>query len=64
MKLVPDAHKAWKWFSVQGLALLVAAPAVYESFDVMRDYLPASWFHLAMGILAALAIVGRVVKQG
>jgi len=30
----------------------------------MQDYLPGSWFHAGMGILAFLAIVGRVVKQG
>lgn len=64
MKLVPDAHKAWKWFSVQGLALLVAAPAIYEGFDVMKDYLSPSWFHGIMGALAFLSILGRVVKQG
>ena len=64
MKLVRDYKKAHKWFSVQGLALLAAAPVLYESFPAMQQYLPAGWFHAGMGILAILAIVGRMVKQG
>ena len=64
MKLVPDAHKAWKWFSVQGLALLVAAPAIYEAMPILQGYVPASWLHTAMGIVAGLSILGRLVKQG
>lgn len=64
MKPVEDWRKAWKWFSVQGLALLAAAPVIYESFPTMQGYLSPSLFHALMGILAALAILGRVVKQG
>jgi cytochrome b561 len=64
VKLVEDWRAAWKWFSVQGLALLAAAPVLYENFPTLQGYLPANWFHAGMGILAVLAILGRVVKQG
>lgn len=64
MKLVDDWRKCWKWWSVQGLAVLAAAPVLYESFPTMQGYLPPAWFHSIMGTLAFLAILGRVVKQG
>ena len=64
MKLDPEWRKAWRWFSVQGLALLAAAPVLYEGFPTMQVYLSPTLFHACMGILAALAIFGRLVKQG
>jgi hypothetical protein len=64
VKLVADWRKAWRWFSVQGLALLAVAPVIYESFPEMQSYLSEGQFRAAMGILAFLTILGRVVKQG
>lgn len=64
MKLVPDWKKAHRWFSVRGLAVLAAAPVLYESFPAMQQYLSPSVFHVCMGLLAFASILGRVVKQG
>jgi len=64
MKPVKDWRKAHKWFSVQGLALLTAAPLLYASFSEMQAYLPPKVFSICMGALAFLTILGRLVKQG
>jgi hypothetical protein len=64
MKLVKDYKQAHKWFSVRGLALLAAAPVLYESFPAMQEYLSPTLFHSGMGVLAFLTIFGRLVKQG
>lgn len=63
MSVVDDWKQAWKWFSVQGLTALAAAPILYGNFGVLQDYLPPNAFHVAMGVLAALSIIGRVLKQ-
>lgn len=63
MTLVDDWRKAWKWFSVQGLAFLAVTPILYENFGTLQEYLPANVFHPVMGILAMLALVGRLIKQ-
>ncbi len=64
MKLDPEWRKAWRWFSVQGLALLAAAPVLYEGFPTLQGYLPPGAFHVGMVVLAVLALLGRLVKQG
>ena len=63
MNLVDDWKQVWKWFSVQGLAALAVALILYDNFGIMQDYLPPNAFHVAMGVLGALSIIGRVVKQ-
>jgi hypothetical protein len=65
MKMVPDAKRAWRWFSVQAMALQGAAAAAWLAVpDDMRAAVPSEW--LAIGALAitALGIIGRLVDQG
>lgn len=64
MKLVDDARRAWRWFSVQAM---VAAGVLQAAWEVMPVDLKAgippklvTWITLA---LLALGIVGRLVKQ-
>jgi hypothetical protein len=65
MKMVPDAKRAWRFFSVQAMALQGAAAAAWLAVpDDMRAAVPSEW--LAIGALAitALGIIGRLVDQG
>ena len=61
---VDDWKQAWKWFSVQGLIALSIAPVVYENFDFVQDFVPATWYHYTMGALGLATLISRLVKQG
>lgn len=65
MKLVDDARRAWRWFSVQAMALALAVQGVWEAMPAdMKASIPqqyVTWLTLA---LLALGIVGRLVDQG
>lgn len=60
---VPEVRRAWRWFSVQGLAFLSVAPVLYESVDFLREFLPETTFHLTLGALGLATLVSRLVKQ-
>lgn len=62
--LVSDWKQAWKWFSVQGAAVLAICPVVYENTGFLQDFLPADIFHYGMGALGALTLISRLVRQG
>ncbi len=61
--LVQDWRRAWKWFSVQGIAFLSVAPAMYETFAIFPDILPGNTFHWLLAALGILTLISRVVKQ-
>jgi hypothetical protein len=65
MKLVDDARRAWRWFSVQAMALAVALQGAWEFVpDDLRAGIPP---RLVTGItvcLLVLGIAGRLVRQG
>ena len=60
---VDDWRKAWKWFSVQGIAFLSIAPVLYENLDFVQAFLPVGTFHGLMASLGAATLVSRLVKQ-
>lgn len=65
MKLVPEARKAWKWFSIQINAVGAAIPLVWVSLppelkaSVPEKYLP--WVMMAVFIGG---MIGRLIDQG
>lgn len=65
MKLVKNAGRAWRWFSVQGAAILLAAPWAWAQIPPdVKAMIPAgaeSWIVSAFGVAL---IVGRVIDQG
>lgn len=65
MKLVPEARKAWRWFSVQAMAWALAIQGAWATVpEDMKASVPAGLVHwLTIGLLA-LGIAGRLVKQG
>lgn len=63
--LVDDWKQAWKWFSVQGMALAATIQATWILIpDDLRSAVPQN---ITSGItigLLALGVFGRVVRQG
>jgi hypothetical protein len=64
MKLIPDWRQAWKWFSVQAFAIIIALPVIWMALPAdVKAYLPDSWKPWIMVALAAAGILGRIVDQ-
>ena len=64
MKLIPDWRQAWKWFSVQAFAIIIALPMIWTAMPAdVKSYLPDDWKPWIMVALAAAGIIGRIVDQ-
>ena len=64
MMLVKDAKQAWRWFSVQVLAIQGAAASAWLAVpDDLRQAVPETWLAGAAVALAVLGIIGRLVDQ-
>lgn len=64
LKLVPEWRKAWRWVSMQAMALATAALATWSLMpDDLKSALP-SWLvpGFAAGVLI-FGMAGRLVKQ-
>ena len=65
MKLVHNARKAYRWLSMQAMALSLAGAASWLAVpQEMRDAVPDLWLGLGAGTLAVLGMIGRLVDQG
>lgn len=65
MRLVKNAGSAWRWFSIQADALAIAGASAWLLVPGdMRAAVPPEWLAVGAITLAALGIVGRLVKQG
>ena len=65
MKLVKDARKAWRWFSVQAMALQGAVAGAWLVVpDDMRAAVPAEWLAACAVALTVLGVAGRLIDQG
>lgn len=65
VKLVPNARKAWRWLSMQLLALAAVAQVAWETMPTdALAVIPPDWRgYITLGLVVA-AMVGRVVDQG
>ncbi len=66
MKLVENAKQAWRWFSVQAMALATAIQATWAMLDTdMRAVVPYNDVVVPAltGLLLVFGIAGRVYKQ-
>lgn len=64
MKLIPDWKQAWRWFSVQALAAIMALPIVWGMLPAdVKGFLPDVWEPWVFVVLAAAGIVGRLIDQ-
>ena len=61
MKLVPNASKAWRWLSMQMIALAALWETIPLEAKAVLDPSTQSW--ITLGLLIA-AGVGRMVDQG
>ena len=65
MKLVPNWKNAWRWFSVQSMAISGGALASWAMLpDDLKAALPAEWVAGFSGGVLVLGIIGRLVDQG
>ena len=62
-RLVDDWRKAYKWFSVQIMALIAAAQGLLIFAPTIKDFIHPSVWHSMMTVLAVAAIIGRVINQ-
>lgn len=64
MKLIPDWREAWKWFSVQAFAIIIALPMIWGTLPAdVKAYLPEEWRPWVMVALAVAGILGRIIDQ-
>ena len=65
MKLVPNARRAWRWFSVQAMAISTAILATWAAVpDDLKASIPAEWVMVGAAVLMVAGIIGRLVDQG
>ena len=64
MKLVPEARRAWRWFSVQSMTLAGSLQAAWLSVpDDLRSNVTKHLVHWITIALLVAGIVGRLVQQ-
>lgn len=65
MALVPNASSAWRWFSVQAMAVAGALQGAWLAMPAdLKARVPADWVdYLTIGLMVC-GIVGRLVDQG
>lgn len=63
-KLVPDAKKSWRWFSMQAMTLNLGVLTTWSALpEDLKSTIPESWV-LGIAIVVTLAgIIGRLVDQ-
>jgi hypothetical protein len=65
VKLVPDWRQSWKWISVHAQLAQVAIVGTWTSLpEDMRAAVPGKVVLLAVGIVGAAGVLGRLVDQG
>lgn len=65
IKLIKDAKRAWRYFSVQALAVLGIVSVVWPVLPPETQALvPAAWHPWILGAVAIGGIFGRLVDQG
>jgi hypothetical protein len=65
MKLVPNARRAWRWFSIQAMALSIAIQGAWVALPPDLALRLPEWAGDAASMaILALGIIGRLVDQG
>ena len=65
MRLVRDWRQAWRWLSVQALAISAAVPGAWLAIpEEWRAAMPAEWLAGAAVVIGLMGIIGRLVDQG
>lgn len=61
--LVDNAHRCWRWASVELATLMAIVPMLYEYVPTVDEYLSATQKHYLMTTLAVLTIIARITRQ-
>lgn len=65
MKFVPNARRAWRWFSVQAMAGSAAIQGTWLALPPdLKTVVPDAWVTGAAIGLLVMGVVGRLVDQG
>lgn len=64
MTLVPDWRSAWRWFSVQALAIIALLPIVWPTLPPqVHQWVPEEWRPYIVVALAVGGLAGRLIDQ-
>lgn len=68
MKIVPDARKAWKWFSMWAMGVPATVAAVWlllpdKLQDLILAQIPPKQLAWGLLVVLGLGIVGRLIQQ-
>lgn len=64
MKLIPNARKALRMYSVQILVAIAALPALWEAVPLeVKAMIPLPWLPWIMTALAVAGVVARLIDQ-
>ncbi len=64
MSLVKDWRLAWRWFSIQALALIALLPMVWSTLPPqVTGWVPEEWRPWIVVVIAIGGIAGRLVDQ-
>jgi hypothetical protein len=63
MKIVPDWREAWKWLSIQLVALGIALQGAVLAFPDLKDWLGDTATHLVGILILAGVAMGRLKDQ-
>lgn len=65
MTLVPNARKAWRWLSMQFMALAAAAEVAWQTMPPEAlAVIPDDWRGYISLALVLAAMAGRLIDQG
>lgn len=64
MKLIPNARKALKMWSVRGLLFIISLPGLWEVVPAeIKAMIPLPWLPWIMMVLGIATLIGRLIDQ-
>lgn len=64
MKLIENAGKSWRWFSMQAMAVSTATLTSWGALpEKYQTLVPIQWVLYGVAVVLVLGIIGRLVDQ-
>ena len=65
MKLIPDARRSWRLFSMQLAAVAAVLPQAWAAMpEDLKAWVPEEWRPHVVSAVAVAIIIGRLIDQG